>query len=112
MKNKVVRNFAMFVAAWLVFTVVLNVRSNRPILANFPWEVLLMLLLALILVVTNLSKRVIYGIYFVVFFIYMCIRGGYYGFPSLIVFAIMAALMSLVTYFIGTQFRKGNNISK
>ena len=112
MKNKVVRNFAIFVAAWLVFTVVLNVRSHRAILANFPWEVLLMLLLALILVVTNLSKRVIYGIYFVVFFIYMCIRGGYYGLPSLLVFAIMAALMSLVTYFIGTQFRKGNNISK
>ena len=58
---------------------------------------------------TKLSKKVIYGIYFVIFFIYMCIAGGYYNWTSLLIFAAVAVLLSLVTYFIGTQFKKGDD---
>lgn len=109
MKNKVIRFFLIFLVTWLVITMVLNFFHHRALLVNFPWEVILMFLLALIMVTTNLGKRALYGIYFVVFLLYMILTSSYYNWSSMLVFALMAILLSFVTYYIGTQFRKGEN---
>lgn len=109
MKNKVVRFFSMFLVTWLVLTMILNYFHHRALLVNFPWEVILMFLLALIMVTTNLGKRAIYGIYFVVFLAYMMTTANFYNWSSLIIFALMAIMLSLVTYYIGIQFRKGES---
>lgn len=107
MKNRVVRNFIMFMFFWFVITLGLNIFNKRPLFTNFPWEVLLLFLLALIPLVSNLKRRVIFGIDFVVFFIFMMITGGYYNWTSLIVFAAMSVFMTVITFFIGYEFKRG-----
>jgi hypothetical protein len=97
---------------WSLIVVGQNFFSHHALLTNYPWEVLLIFLLSMILVTTNLSKRVVIGIYFVVFFIFMLLTGGYYNWTSLIIFAGMAVFMTAITYFIGTQFLKGENSKK
>lgn len=112
MKNKVIRNFLIFIGFWIVFVGINNLIHHRGILTNFPWEVLLIFLLALIQVLTDLSRRAVYGIDIVVYFVFMLITGGYYNWTSLIVFAVMAVFMSAITYFVGTQFRYGEVLKK
>lgn len=107
MKNRVIKNFLIFVGFWLLFTVGLNFFHHRALLTNFPWEVLLIFLLSLIPLVSKISRGKIYLVDFVVFFVYMLIHGGYYNWTSLIVFAVMAAFLSVVTAFISNQFLKG-----
>lgn len=89
-----------------------NFFRHQALLTNYPWEVLLIFSLSLILVTTNLNRRVVMGIYFVVFFIFMLLTGGYYNWTSLIIFAGMAVFMTVITYFIGSQFLKGENFKK
>lgn len=110
MKNKVIRNFLIFVIFWLLITLGMNVMNQRPLFQSFPWEVLLIFLLSLIQVVTNYQRKVIWSIYFVIFFIFMLLTGGYYNWTSLIIFALMSVFMSAITYFIGIQFKKGEHI--
>lgn len=112
MKNKVIRNFLIFIGIWIVITSVINLSQHRGIFSNFPWEILLIFLLALIQVVSELGKRIVYGIYFVVYFIFMLLTGGYYNWTSLIIFGLMAIFMSAITYFVGTQFRYGEVLKK
>jgi len=111
-KNKVLRNFLIFISIWVLIIFGQNIFNHRPILTNFPWDLVLIVLLSLILVVTNLSRKAVFGIYFVIFFIYMLINGGYYNWTSLIVFAFVSVFLSAITYFIGAQFRKGENLKK
>lgn len=110
MKNKVIKNFIVFIIFWLLIVLGLNLHNHQPLFYNFPWEILLIFALSLIQVVSNLSKRAIWGIYFVVFYIYMLLVGGYYNWSSLVIFAISAIFMSAVTYFIGSQFKKGDSL--
>lgn len=112
MKNKVIRNFLIFIGFWIVFVSINNLIHHRGIFTNFPWEVLLIFLLALIQVLTDLGKKVIYGIDITVYFIFMLLTGGYYNWTSLIIFALMAVFMSAITYFVGTQFRYGEVLKK
>jgi len=112
MKNKVIRNFLMFITIWMLIIIGLNLSNHRAVFANFPWGIILMFLLALILVVTNISKLMAFIIDFVVFFIYMLMFGGYYNVMSLIIFAGSAIAMSLVTFFVGAQFKKGEHLEK
>ncbi|GEO47238.1 hypothetical protein [Companilactobacillus kimchii] len=112
MKNKVIRNFLIFIGFWIVFVSITNLIHHRGIFTNFPWEVLLIFLLALIQVLTDLGKKVIYGIDITVYFIFMLLTGGYYNWTSLIIFALMAVFMSAITYFVGTQFRYGEVLKK
>jgi len=111
-KNRVIRNFLIFVFFWILIIMGQNIFQHKAIFSNFPWEILLIFLLSLILVVTNLSQRAAFGIYFVVFFIFMLLTGGYYNWTSLIIFALMSVFMSVITYFIGIQFRKGEHLKK
>lgn len=108
MKNRVIKNFLVFVGFWLLITIGMNFFNHRALLTNFPWEVLLIFLLALIPLVSALSRRIYILIDFVVFFIFMMITGGYYNWTSLIVFAIMSAFMTVITIFISNQFKKGS----
>jgi hypothetical protein len=110
MKNKVIRNFLIFVIFWLLITLGMNVFNQRPLFHSFPWEVLLIFLLSLIQIVTNYQRKIIWSIYFVVFFIFMLLTGGYYNWTSLITFVMMSVFMSAITYFIGNQFKKGEHI--
>ncbi|TGD25124.1 hypothetical protein EGT49_01325 [Companilactobacillus suantsaicola] len=110
MKNKVIRNFSIFVVFWLVIVFARNLVTGQSLFNNFPWEVLLIFLLALIRIMTNLNKKIIWIIYFVVFFIFMLLTGGYYNWTSLLIFAGMSVFMSWITYFIGGQFLKGKQV--
>lgn len=110
MKNRVIRNFLIFLGCWFLIVIGVNITQQQPILTNFPWEILLIFLLSLILVVTELKRKTIWGIYFIVFFIYMLLNGGYYNWTSLITFAFMSFFMSAITYFIGVQFKKGGQV--
>lgn len=110
MKNRVIRTFTSFMFFWLVITLVLNIINKQPLFLNFPWEVLLLFLLALIPIVSKLKKPVIFSIDFVCFFIYMLITGGYYDWTSLIIFALMSAIMTVITSFISKQFQKGETL--
>jgi len=110
MKNKVIRNFLIFVIFWLMISLGMNLIHQRPLFIGFPWEVLLIFLLALIQVATTYRQQIIWGIYFVVFFIFMLLTGGFYDWSSLFVFAAMAAFMTAITYYIGNQFKKGEHV--
>lgn len=112
MKNKVIRNFLIFIGFWIIFVGINNLIHQRMIFSDFPWEVLLIFLLALIQVLTDLGKRTTYGIYFVVYFIFMLLTGGYYNWTSLIIFVLMAVFMSIITHFVGTQFKYGEILKK
>lgn len=107
MKNRVIKNFLMFIGFWLLFTIGMNFFKHRALLANFPWEVLLIFLLSLIPLVSKISRGKMYLVNFVIFFVYMLINGGYYNWTSLIIFAMMAGFLSVVTAFISNQFLKG-----
>jgi len=107
MKNKVVRNFLIFIVFWLAIMMGMNTMHKQPLFYNFPWEVLLIFLLALIQIVTDYQRKIVWSIYFVVFFIYMLLVGGYTNWTSLIIFAIMSVFMTAITYYIGNQFKKG-----
>lgn len=107
MKNRVVKNFLVFVGFWLLITVGMNFFQHRALLTNFPWEVLLLFLLSLIPLVSQLSRKVYISIDFAVFFVFMILTGGYYNWTSLIVFALMSAFMTVITLFISNQFQKG-----
>lgn len=109
MKNKVIRNFLVFIGFWLVIVIGSNLIHQRGILDNFPWEVLLIFLLSLIQVTTKINRKQVFGIYFVVFFVFMLLTGGYYNWTSLVIFAAVAIFMLVITYFIGSQFKKGEN---
>ncbi|WP_119327328.1 hypothetical protein [Companilactobacillus musae] len=110
MKNRVIKNFLMFVGFWMLITIGLNIYNQRAIFYNFPWEILLIFFLSLLLVITNLSKKAAIIIDFVVFYIYMLINGGYYNWTSLIIFAGSSAFMTAITYFISVQFKKGEHV--
>lgn len=110
MKNQVIRNFLVFIGFWLLIEVGINLFQNKPILNNFPWEIFLMFLLALIPVTTQIKDKYAISIDFVVFFVYMIITGGYDNLSSLIVLALMAALLTAITMFIARQFKKGQNL--
>lgn len=69
-----------------------------------------MFLLALIPVTTQIKDKYAISIDFVVFFIYMIITVGYDNLSSLIVLALMAALLTAITIFIARQFKKGQNL--
>lgn len=112
MKNRVIKNFVYFLLFWTIIVIGLNWLQGRVLWANLPWEVYLIFLLSLIQLVTNLSKKVIMIIYFIIFFIYMMINSGYFGYTnwtSLIIFAVMAMFFTAITFFIGSQFKKGDH---
>ncbi|WP_334352262.1 hypothetical protein [Companilactobacillus sp. HBUAS56257] len=111
MKNKVIRNFLIFVVLWLAIVLIRNLITGQNIFNNFPWEVLIIFPLALIRTMTNLGKKPTWIIYLVVYFIFMLLTSGYYNWTSLIIFAGMSVFMSFITYFIGGQFLKGKQMS-
>lgn len=69
-----------------------------------------MFLLALIPVKTQVSRRTIIGIDFVVFYIYLLITSGVSSLFSLIVYALMSIFLTFLTNFIASQFKKGEQV--
>jgi hypothetical protein len=112
MKNRVIKNFVMFLFFWTIIVVGLNLLHGRSFWTNLPWEVYLIFLLSLLQLTTALSKKVISSIDFVIFFVYTVINSSYFGYTnwtSLVIFAIMALFFTAITIFIGNQFKKGDH---
>ncbi|KRK91224.1 hypothetical protein FC88_GL001334 [Companilactobacillus futsaii JCM 17355] len=102
----------MFLFFWTIIVIGLNLLHGRSFWINLPWEVYLIFLLSLLQLTTDLSKKVIPVIDFVVFFLYMMTNSSYFGYvnwTSLVVFAIMALFFTAITLFIGNQFKKGDH---
>ncbi|ATO45877.1 hypothetical protein C5L30_002377 [Companilactobacillus farciminis] len=112
MKNRVIKNFVMFLFFWTIIVVGLNLLHGRSFWTHLPWEVYLIFLLSLLQLTTALSKKVISSIDFVIFFVYTVINSSYFGYTnwtSLVIFAIMALFFTAITIFIGNQFKKGDH---
>ena len=112
MKNRVIKNFVVFLFFWTIIVIGINLFQGRSFWVNLPWEVYLIFLLSLLQLTTNLSKKVISIIDFIFFFLYTMINSSYLGYvnwTSLVVFAIMALFFTAITLFIGNQFKKGDH---
>ncbi|AKP03419.1 hypothetical protein [Companilactobacillus pabuli] len=112
MKNRVIKNFVVFLFFWTIIVIGINLFQGRNFWINLPWEVYLIFLLSLLQLTTNLSKKVISIIDFIFFFLYTMINSSYFGYvnwTSLVIFAIMALFFTAITLFIGNQFKKGDH---